>query len=169
MLWHSYIHAVGKLQLVEQFRLIHVADLVGLVEKYADRIDWHRLEKLSPQTYHAIMMLHLFTPWSEDVKKSLPFDSDASFNFKDFPKLPSAMKVSSRDRNVWIPRFFKDLLLPPDWWVCFFQGNHPAKFNVISYRVVYPIRRLSSFCGNLAGFYVRKWYRKWQQKRQNRE
>ncbi len=47
MLWHSYIHAVGKLQLVEQFRLIHVADLIGLVEKYAESIDWHRLEKIS--------------------------------------------------------------------------------------------------------------------------
>ncbi len=49
-------------------------------------IDWHRLEKISPQTYHAIMMLHLFTPWSDAVKKSLPFDSDTSFNFKDFPQ-----------------------------------------------------------------------------------
>lgn len=169
MLWHSYIHAVGKLQLVEQFRLIHVADLVGIVEEYADVIDWQRLKKLSPQTYHAIIMLHLFTPWSEAVIKSLPFDTETSFSFKDFPHLPSAMGVSSRDRNAWIPRFFKDIILPPDWWVCFFQGNHPAKFNTISYRVVYPIRRLSAFFVNLTGFYVRKWYRKWHQGRKNRE
>ncbi len=162
MLWHSYIHAVGKLQLVEQFRLIHVADLIGLVETYADQIDWQRLEKLSPQTYHAIMMLHLFSPWSDAAKKSLPFDTESSFNFKNFPHLPSAMGVSSRDRNAWIPHFFKDMILSPDWWVCFFQGNHPAKFNVINYRVAYPIRRLTAFFGNLTGFYVRKWYRKWR-------
>ena len=162
MLWHAYIHAVGKLQLVEQFRLIHVADLIGLVETYADCIDWQRLEKTSPQTYHAIMMLHLFSPWSADVTHCLPFETTTSFNFNDFPHLPTAMGVSSRNRGLWIPRFFKDIIMPPDWWVCFFQGNHPVKFNFYHYRISYPLRRIGSFAGNLFGFYVRKGYRKWR-------
>ncbi len=106
------------------------------------------------------MMLHLFSPWSEAAKKSLPFDTETSFDFRDFPHLPSAMGVNSRDRGVWIPRFFKDMIMSPDWWVCFFQGNHPSKFNAYHHRIAYPIRRLSSFGGNLAGFYIRKWYRK---------
>lgn len=164
MLWHTYIHAVGKLQLVEQFRLIHVADLVGLVETYADHIDWLQLKNFSQQTYHAILMLSLFTPWSPAVKQRLPFETELKFQFKDFPQLPLAMEINSRNRKKWLSRFFLDIIIQPDWWVCFFQGNHPARFNKFNHHVSYPLHQIGSFATNLAGYYIRKAYRTWRKR-----
>jgi hypothetical protein len=160
MLWHAYIHAVGRLQLVEQFRLIHVADLVGIVETYAGEIDWRQFKHRYPKTYNALSMLHLFTPWPDRIKATLPFDTQRSFPFKHFPRLPRAMAVSSRDRQSWTLRFMMDMAMPPDWWACFFQGSDPWKFTLFEHRLAYPARRLTAFGGNFSGFYVRKLYRR---------
>ena len=160
MLWHTYIHAVGRLQLVEQFRLIHVADLVGIVETYAGRIDWQQFKNRYPQTYNALSMLHLFTPWPDHIKATLPFDTQRSFPFKHFPRLPRAMAVSSRDRPSWTLHFMMDVAMPPDWWACFYQGSDPWRFTLFEHRMVYPARRLTAFVGNFSGCYVRKHYRR---------
>jgi hypothetical protein len=159
MLWHAYIHAVGRLQLVERFRLIHVADLVGIVETYAGQIDWQQFKHQYAQTYNALSMLHLFSPWAEAIKNLLPFDTRIAFQFRHFPRLPKAMAVSSRDRHTWTARFFLDLARPPDWWACFFMGTDPSQFSRFKHRVAYPARRLAAFSGNFSGFYVRKLYR----------
>jgi hypothetical protein len=122
LLEHVYRHALGPPLLGSDLRYVWIADLVSLVEKYVDSIDWERLKSQSPRTYNILPLLHFLTPWPEDVLHRLPFE------------MPSKPRDVGQDYNGWPRRrlagrrresaqaILRETFSPPEWWLRLFYG-----------------------------------------------
>ncbi len=73
-LWYGYLHSFRAPLTYEEFRLIHVADIVNLVERFIDSIKWEELFKEHPPLRTLISCIHYLTPWQEQVLASLELD-----------------------------------------------------------------------------------------------
>jgi hypothetical protein len=122
MLWHVYRHACGPPLLLSRLRLVHMADMVSLVEKYTDQIDWDRLKRQYLQVYNVLPLLHFLTPWSAEALSELPFEipaepGDVGLEFQGWPR----DRLVGRHEGVrW--EVLKDTLSPPEWWLRLFYG-----------------------------------------------
>ena len=66
MLWHLCQH----LTIIGQpFRLIWLADIVGLAERFAPEIDWRRVQRNYPDVLSALSLFHYITPLSAQLRQ----------------------------------------------------------------------------------------------------
>jgi hypothetical protein len=122
MLWHIYRHACGPPLLLTRLRLVHMADIVSLVEKFAEQIDWDKLKRQYPQVYNVLPSLHFLTPWSAETLNKLPFEipaepGDVGLEFQGWPR---SSLVGRHQEVRW--EVLKDTLFPPEWWLRLFYG-----------------------------------------------
>jgi hypothetical protein len=69
LLQHVYRHGFClPLHRAESFRLIWVADVIGLVETHADTLDWGALARQDRRLYGALPWFGCLTPWSPHVQ-----------------------------------------------------------------------------------------------------
>ncbi len=160
MLWMQY-HGLRKL--AEPLRFLQLADLAGLVERYADTIDWPRLKRDHPDLWHALTTLHAFSPLDEKAYVHLELNSDqpqpmmgVGEDYQGWPRHGFTQTRNRRER--W--RLLMDTLRPPEWWARFVYGvpatsglsgvffhRHPAAFIHQGLRRLYlgPVRRGAFF------------------------
>lgn len=113
--WHIYRHAAGPPLLTIPFKLIYAADLISLVEKYTDQIDWERLRQKYPQILRILPLLHDFSPWSPDILSRFgwnlpPMPKDDWAEFDGWPRRPLHLNTLS------------DTFAPPESWLRLFYG-----------------------------------------------
>ncbi len=114
-LWHIYRHAAGPPLLTIPFKLIYAADMISLVEKYADQIDWEQLRRKYPQVLRILPLLHFFSPWSPEILLrfgwNLPAASEGfGVEFGGWPRRPLR------------PDTLRDTFAPPEGWLRLFYG-----------------------------------------------
>jgi len=114
-LWHIYRHAAGPPLLSIPFKLIYAADIVSLVEKYADQIDWDRLERLYPQIPRILPLLHFLTPWSPAIVERFAWDLST-------PPAGIGAEYNGWPRRALRPDTLADTFAPPEAWLRFFYG-----------------------------------------------
>jgi hypothetical protein len=144
LLWHIYRHAAGPPLLTIPLRYIAIADMVSLVEKNADQIDWRRLQALYPQVRRVLPLLDELVCWDDSVRSRFePGAGDAlggagdalggagdapggaGVEFSGWPRQPRP-----RSGQSWAG-YLRDTLAPPEWWLRFFYGvgcARPAAF-----------------------------------------
>jgi hypothetical protein len=71
LLRHGYRHTFSVPMGWEWFRIVGVADIVAMVERWTDVIDWSALTALDPAVTGALPMIHALTPWSARVSSRL--------------------------------------------------------------------------------------------------
>jgi hypothetical protein len=122
LLEHIYRHALGPPLLASNLRDIWVADLVSLVEKFADSIDWERLKIQSLSTYNILPLLHFLTPWPEDALNRMPFEIPVEPKGvgQDYTGWPRRRLAGRRRESV--QAILKDTFAPPEWWLRLFYG-----------------------------------------------
>ena len=69
MLRHVYVHGFRlPMRRAESFRLIWAADVIAVVEKFVDQLDWPALKQSDPILFRALRWFGCLTPWSERVE-----------------------------------------------------------------------------------------------------
>ncbi len=122
MLYHLFEHGFHAPLTYEPYKLISVADIVGLVEKEVAGIDWVKIESIYPQLFHALPFFHYITPWSERVLEHIPplqsaVPSGVGESFKGWPRVRLA---AQKDKNI--PELLRDTFFPAQWWVMLYYA-----------------------------------------------
>ncbi len=131
MLWHLYQHGFHAPLTYEPFKLISVADIVSLVEKKVNQLDWEKIRTVYPQLFRALPLFHHITPWSDRVIRRISYKkrkvpSGVGEHFKGWPHV----KLSSRE-GQGIAEIFYNTFFPGRWWLMLYYstaGNTLATF-----------------------------------------
>jgi hypothetical protein len=122
MLYHVYRHACGPPLLASPLRFVWVADIVSLVEKFSDEIDWEKLKSLYPHVVNILPALHFLTPFPESLVGKLglntnPRPKDVGCDFQGWPRRRLAGMQWKKRRAILM-----ETLFPPEWWLRLFYG-----------------------------------------------
>ncbi|MCW5207387.1 nucleotidyltransferase family protein, partial [Desulfobulbus sp. US2] len=132
-LQYVYLHGFQAPLTYEPFRLVHVADMVSLVDKYSEQINQQLLRKHWPAAINVLSRFHNLTPLQDTVisRFNLPVEEQADragqpyqgwpqrllkdTGMRRFPRLVSGMRR--------FPRLVRDSLLPSRWWLQLYYGH----------------------------------------------
>ena len=103
-------HLVSHVNAWDFGRLIWVADIVSLAERFAAEIDWERVKRQSPAVLKTLSLLHFMTPLSDELLKRASIEIGKAprgigIEFQGWPQV-------RRDRSV-----LRDTFLPSEWWL----------------------------------------------------
>ena len=116
MLWylcyHTALHAVKY-----PIRLIWVADIVGLAERFVEDIDWEHVRRQYPIVLDTLSLLHFATPLSETLldRASLKIGREPQGVGVDFRGWPRVDLAHWRGKSYW--RLLRDTFFPSEWWL----------------------------------------------------
>ena len=122
MLWHLYQHGFHAPLTYEPYKLVSAADIVSLVEKTVDSLDWEKIKELYPQLIQALPMFHFLTPWNDTLFSKLLMNNTAVPSgvgefYKGWPRVKLAKQ---KDESVW--KIFKYTFFPSQWWKKIYYG-----------------------------------------------
>jgi hypothetical protein len=123
-LQYAYLHGFQAPLTYEPFRLVHVADMVSLVEKYSEQINWKILGKHWPAAINVLSRFHSLTPLQEKVIShlSLPIEKQpdrlAGQPYQGWPQ--RLLKDTDRGK---LPQLAWDTLLPSRWWIQLYYAH----------------------------------------------
>lgn len=110
-LGHLCWHLTSHVNVWDFARLIWVADVVGLAERYADEIDWHRVRSTYPAVLPILSLLDAATPLSESARRQ------AGIERRQTPQeIGEEYHGWPRTRPLSRP-VLRDTLRPPEWWL----------------------------------------------------
>ncbi len=122
-LHYVYLHGFQAPLSYEPYRLMHVADIVSVVEKFRSELNWAYIRKEMPSLLNSISRFHFLTPWSDEVRATLgfvagrqPWGVGQSFNGWPLRKMKTE-KYSN------IPVLLKETLVPSQWWLQIYYGH----------------------------------------------
>ncbi|HMR66658.1 MAG TPA: nucleotidyltransferase family protein [Anaerolineae bacterium] len=118
MLAHIYQHLRTNL-LLDSLRLIWIADLVSLAERFVTEIDWPRL---SPRLLKALALCHWFTPLSDELRRAAGLKPGRpphglGCEFQGWPRYALAAQ-----RSKGYGRLVRDSLWPAEGWLRLYHG-----------------------------------------------
>lgn len=119
MLWHLCHHIVN---ITYPFRLIWLADIVGLAEQFVAEIDWQRIERDYPRVLAILSLFHAMTPLSESLRRQARIKTGRApqgvgQEFQGWPRLSLAQKRTDGYTRILYETFF-----PSEWWLRLYYG-----------------------------------------------
>ena len=98
-------------------RLIWVADLVSLAERFASEIDWARVKRTTPAVLELLSLLHFTTPLSDGLLSQAPINIGRSpqgigLDYQGWPRVQR-----SSWQKLGFRRVLRYTLLPSEWWL----------------------------------------------------
>lgn len=134
LLNHTYRHLRLNL-LRNSLRLIWLADMAGLAERFAAAINWPQVE---PAARGALAVSHWLIPLSPTAREAAGLEigrppRDFGREFAGWPRLPLAAQ-----RHKSYPALLRDSLLPPDWWLRLYYGAGSGRALVWHRWLVHP-------------------------------
>ncbi len=142
MLWHLCQH----LMLIAQpFRLIWLADIVGLAERFAPEIDWGRVERQYPLVLSTLSLFHFMTPLSERLRRTAPLKigrapQGIGLEFQGWPRTSIRQQ---RAAGKGYGRILADTFFPAEWWLRLYYGLGSARPLFWSRWLRHPLHILS--------------------------
>ncbi|MCW5882406.1 MAG: nucleotidyltransferase family protein [Anaerolineae bacterium] len=129
-LWHIYRHTFLNHWYYEWPRLMGVADIVSLVEAWADQMDWDRLRHLYPAAYRILPLLDQFTPWSAKTRQRLGsvLRQGRSTIGETLLRWPRSMH-GLHDDLAW-QQAVRERLFPPALWLRLTHGYGPSRLDL---------------------------------------
>jgi hypothetical protein len=116
MLDHVYQHSRI---IFDPLRLIWVADLVSLAERFAAEIDWPRV---TPRALNALALCHWLTPLSEDLLRAASLNPGRSPQGigQEFQGWPRSSLAAQRHKGYL--GIVRDSFFPAEWWLRLYYG-----------------------------------------------
>jgi hypothetical protein len=117
MLGHVCLHLISHVNVWDYARLIWVADLVSLAERFASEIDWERVRRDTPAVLNTLSLLHFSTPLSDRLLDQARIrighaPQGIGLDFRGWPR------VQGRHwRERGIRQVLADTLFPSEWWL----------------------------------------------------
>ena len=122
LLWHLCWHLGSHVNVWDSGRLIWVADVVGVVERYADAIDWEEVRQNAPLVGRTLSVLLHLTPLSPEVLERAGVEPGRRPQGVGQPFI-GWPRVSFREGlpgGRW--RFVRETLAPSEWWLRLHYG-----------------------------------------------
>jgi hypothetical protein len=118
MLEHIYQHMRVNL-LLDSLRLIWLADMVSLAERFAAEIDWPRVP---PALRNTMALCHWFTPLTEELLRTASLNpghppQGIGREFEGWPRYALAAQ-----RHKGYGGILRDSFFPAEWWLRFYYG-----------------------------------------------
>ena len=125
MLRHVYLHGFRAPLTYEPYRLIHLADIVTMVEQCLTRIDWDKVKEDFPAVRQVLSSFHCLTPWSNAAVQRLGLDitSMPDRPAEPYRGWPRRRLQATNLRDV--PELLRDTLIPSQWWMQVYYGCLP--------------------------------------------
>lgn len=122
-LYYLYLHGFRSPLTYEEFRFIHVADIVSLTEKFYQQIDWHRVHLQCRKMPAILSLFHFITPWQEKLISGLKLDLDKApsrpgIGYRGWP-LHKLKNGSLKELLLLI----YETLYPSQWWTQIYYGH----------------------------------------------
>ncbi len=122
-LLYCYLHGFQAPLTYEPYRLIHVADIVTLIEENFSLLDWEKITAEVPKLADSISRFGFLTPWTKPVQtlfnyneQQVPRGVGAAFGGWPLVKI-----CFSKVANY--PKLIKDTLFPSSWWLQVYYGE----------------------------------------------
>ncbi len=126
MLWHVYLHGFQAPLTYEPFRLVHLADVISLVEQRWQQMNWRAVHNNWSVAREVLSSLHCLTPWSEAVVCNLQLRVAMT------PSRPGEPYQGWPQRRLqdtpvrYLPQLIRDTLHPSPWWLQVYYGCLPG-------------------------------------------
>ncbi len=122
-LHYLYLHGLRAPLTYEPFRFVHVADIVSLVEKYYDQINWDAALTEFSLLRSILSRLHFITPWPDQILNGLALDIS---RVPDHPGIPYSGWPLLKLKEVTasqLPLLLRETIFPPQWWTQVYYGQ----------------------------------------------
>jgi hypothetical protein len=133
MLWHTYQHMIN-----EEIRLIGVADLISLSEKFVDEIDWERIQRCYPGILRALALFHPYSPLDKRLIQQARIPTlgrpvTIGADLKGWPRIPV-----SKLRELGTGRFLRETIWPSEWWLYLYYAIKNRRLVALYRWLVHP-------------------------------
>lgn len=110
-------HLISHVNAWDFGRLIWMADIVSLAERFVAEIDWERVRRQYPTILRTLSLLHFMTPLSDELLKRASIKigkapKGIGVEFQGWPQVRRKPRQGRRDRSV-----LRDTFLPSEWWL----------------------------------------------------
>ncbi len=114
-LQHLCRHLASHVNVWDFCRLIWVADVVSLAERFASEIDWEQVRRQCPEVLDTLSLFHFMTPLSDELLSQSGVKighapEGIGIEYRGWPR-PSAER-----RPGW-RRVLHDTFVPSEWWL----------------------------------------------------
>lgn len=129
MLLHLCHHLVEHVNVATCHRLLWMADVVGVAERFAAEIDWEQMRSAHPLVLNVLAMLHFTVPLSPLLREragigKAPLPQGIG---QDFVGWPHASIAALRAAGKGYGRILRDTFFPSEWWLRLHYGMHPRQ------------------------------------------
>ncbi len=116
-LGHLARHLASHVNVWDFGRLIWVADIVSLAERYAAEIDWEHVRRRYPAVLTTLSLLHFMTPLSDDLlsRAAISLGRAPHGIGIEFQGWPKTRRANWRQKGY--RRVLRDTLFPSEWWL----------------------------------------------------
>lgn len=125
MLLHVYLHGFRAPLTYEPYRLIHLADIMTLVEQHLTQIDWDRVKEDFPSVRQVLSSFHCLTPWSDGAVQRLGLDITLMPDRPGEPYRGWPWRRLQAAKVHELPGLLTDTLMPSPWWMQVYYGCLP--------------------------------------------
>jgi len=117
MLSHLCQHLTSHVNVWDFGRLIWVADIVSLAERFVAQIDWTQIHRQRPAVLRTLSLLHFMTPLSDELLSQADVrighaPEGIGVEYQGWPRPQGA---DWRERGY--RRVLRDTLFPSEWWL----------------------------------------------------
>ncbi|RTZ99167.1 MAG: hypothetical protein DSY90_01965 [Deltaproteobacteria bacterium] len=133
MLIHLFQHGFHAPLVFEPYKLISVADIISLVEKEVETIDWDKLRSACPHLFNSLQYFHYMTAWTDQVLTKIPLKNRAvpSGVGASYAGWPRVRLSGWRERGV--VAMLRHTLFPLQWWMLIYY-DQPERLTLIRSR-----------------------------------
>lgn len=116
LLWHTWQHLV-----IEDIRLVGIADLLSLSQRYVAEINWDWIYQHYPGLLGALSVIHFLTPLPPEVIQRAGIrigkaPAEIGRDWSGWPRL-----AYGRGRADWLA-FLKETFFPSEWFLRLYYG-----------------------------------------------
>jgi len=123
-LCYVYLHGFQAPLTYEPYRLMHVADMVSLVERFVDIIHWQEVEQKSPTLLNVISRFHYLTPLQRHVSEHLKLDLGGQPHGRYArPYTGWPQRKLKNVKYAQLVSLAKETFWPSRWWVQIYYGH----------------------------------------------
>lgn len=122
-LHYLYLHGLRAPLSYEPFRFVHIADIISLVEKYFEQIDWDAAQTEFRQLHTILSRLHFVTPWSDKILTGLDLDINRTPSNPGVPYSGWPLRKLKHVPSTQLPLLFRETIFPPQWWTQIYYGQ----------------------------------------------
>ncbi len=122
LLWHLCEYLRFHAAVFTPWRMIWVADILGVVERYGGTLDWERLARRYPSVLRTLSLLVLLRPLRPGAAPTEVVAGLAGPGGRpprgvgaDFAGWPRRSLAAQRDKGL--ARILADTWVPPEWWL----------------------------------------------------